>query len=69
MLGFFGKSPPLGERSSSMNIRGGANQKFSATFSPTPIFLPLGAPIPGFQLPRRLEEHKHAQARQLLRAH
>ncbi len=26
-------------------------KNFTATFSPTPIFLPLGAPIPGFQLP------------------
>jgi long-chain fatty acid transport protein len=26
-------------------------KNFTATFSPTPIFLPLGAPIPGFKLP------------------
>jgi long-chain fatty acid transport protein len=26
-------------------------KNFTTTFSPTPIFLPLGAPIPGFQLP------------------
>jgi long-chain fatty acid transport protein len=26
-------------------------KNFTATFSPIPIFLPLGAPIPGFQLP------------------
>jgi long-chain fatty acid transport protein len=27
-------------------------KNFTATFSPTTIFLPLGAPIPGFQLPQ-----------------
>ena len=27
-------------------------KNFTATFSPTPIFLPLGAPIPGFTLPQ-----------------
>ena len=27
-------------------------KNFTATFSPIPIFLPLGAPIPGFQLPQ-----------------
>jgi long-chain fatty acid transport protein len=26
-------------------------KNFTTTFSPTPIFLPLGAPVPGFQLP------------------
>jgi long-chain fatty acid transport protein len=27
-------------------------KNFTTTFSPTPIFVPLGAPIPGFQLPQ-----------------
>jgi long-chain fatty acid transport protein len=27
-------------------------KNFTATFSPTPIFLPIGAPIPGFTLPQ-----------------
>jgi long-chain fatty acid transport protein len=27
-------------------------KNFTATFSPTPIFLPLGAPLPGFTLPQ-----------------
>jgi long-chain fatty acid transport protein len=27
-------------------------KNFTTTFSPTPIFIPLGAPIPGFQLPQ-----------------